>query len=204
MEAIGERIKYLRESKKMTQSDLAQHLGMKTYTTITKWEAGANSPKGKDLKRLAEIFNVSTDFLLGLPTNAISINTANLVKIPVLGTIACGEPILAEENIFEYREEVSDRLPKGELFYLQASGDSMEPTIPNRSYVLIRQQPSVEDGEIAAVLVNGDTEATLKRVKRQGNILMLIADNAKYPPIIVNVDNPARIIGKAVKVETEL
>ena len=80
----------------------------------------------------------------------------------------------------------------------------MEPTIPNGSYVLIRHQLSVEDGEIAAVLVNGDEEATLKRVKRQGDMIMLIPDNSKYPPFIVNKDNPARIIGKAVKISIDL
>ena len=202
MENIGVRVRHLREHKGLTQGDLANLLDMKTYTTIAKWEAGTNSPKGKDLKRLAEIFNVTTDYLLGLPTNVERVAVAR--PIPVLGAIACGEPLLAEENILEYREEFEDRLPSGELFYLRANGDSMEPTIPNGSYVLIRHQLSVEDGEIAAVLVNGDEEATLKRVKRQGDMIMLIPDNSKYPPFIVNKDNPARIIGKAVKISIDL
>ncbi|HBA1104956.1 TPA: XRE family transcriptional regulator, partial [Enterococcus faecium] len=71
-------------------------------------------------------------------------------------------------------------------------------------YVLIRKQESVEDGEIAAVRVNGDEEATLKRIKRQGNIVMLVADNKEYDPYIITEDNPATIIGKAVKISIDL
>ena len=82
-----------------------------------------------------------------------------------MGEIACGDTILAEEYIEEYREEIDENLPTGEVFYLKTKGNSMVPTIPSDSYVLIRRQPVVEDGEIAAVIVNGDTEATLKRVK---------------------------------------
>jgi repressor LexA len=122
----------------------------------------------------------------------------------VLGTIACGEPILAEQNISEYVYESPERLPAGELFYLRAKGKSMEPTIPDGSLVLIREQPHVENGAVAAVLVNGDEEATLKRVKRQADLLILLPDNPEYEPIIVTPDNPARIIGRAVQVVTML
>ena len=80
----------------------------------------------------------------------------------------------------------------------------MEPTVPEKSYVLLRKQEDVEDGEIAAVIVNGDNEATLKRVKRQNGIVMLIADNKDYSPILITPENPARIIGKAVKVSFDL
>lgn len=66
MNTLGERIKFLRESKNLTQTELAEILGMKTYTTVSKWESNDNFPKGKDLKKLAETFNVSSDYLLGL------------------------------------------------------------------------------------------------------------------------------------------
>jgi repressor LexA len=93
-----------------------------------------------------------------------------------------------------------DQVPTGKLFYLRAKGDSMVPTIPDGALVLVREQPEVESGAIAAVLVNGDTEATLKRVKRQGSLVILMPDNPEYEPIIVTTDNPARIIGRAVQV----
>lgn len=80
----------------------------------------------------------------------------------------------------------------------------MVPTIPEGSYVLIRSQPAVEDGEVAAVLLNGDEEATLKRVKFQGSVVMLVADNKDYAPYVITEENPARIIGKAIKVSFDL
>lgn len=200
----GDKIKQLREKRGLTQTQLSELLGFKTYTTVTKWEANENFPKGKDLKRLAEFFNVTSDYLLGLTIEDMMEKVGNLIKIPVLGTITCGDPILAHENIESYIDEVEENLPSGELFYLKTQGDSMAPTIPQNSFVLIRKQEYVESGEIAAVIVNGDNEATLKRVKYQGDIVMLIPDNKAYEPIVITESNHARIIGKAVKVSINL
>lgn len=69
METIGQRIRKLREMKNMTQTELSQSLGMKTYTTVSKWESDDNFPKGRDLKKLSELFEVSSDYLLGLNRN---------------------------------------------------------------------------------------------------------------------------------------
>lgn len=69
---------------------------------------------------------------------------------------------------------------------------------------MIRKQPDVEEGEIAAVVINGDNEATLKRVKRQNGLTMLIPDNTDYNPYIITESNPATILGKAVKVSFNL
>lgn len=137
------------------------------------------------------------------PSNLEKIE-GEFVQVPILGTIACGDPIIVEENISEYKTEVANQLPAGELFYLKAKGDSMSPTIPNESLVLIRFQNDVESGEVAAVLLNGDEEATLKRVKKQGDIVVLLPDNNSYEPIFVTKDNPARIIGKALEIRTLL
>lgn len=70
--------------------------------------------------------------------------------------------------------------------------------------MLIREQPTVEDGEIAAVLVNGDTEATLKRVKHQNGLVLLVPDNTQFTPYVVTEQNPARILGKALRFSAEL
>ncbi|MGL4645364.1 MAG: LexA family protein [Vagococcus fluvialis] len=201
---IGERIKELRENKNLTQTELAELLGFKTYTTVSKWESNDNYPKGKDLKRLSEIFGVTSDYLLGLTAESLLNKISKFVKIPVLGVITCGDPILAEQNIIDYKEEIADNLPSGELFYLQTKGNSMTPTIPENSFVMIRKQETVENNEIAAVLVNGDTEATLKRVRFQGDTIILMPDNSEHNPIIANEENPVRIIGKAIKVSIDL
>lgn len=80
----------------------------------------------------------------------------------------------------------------------------MDPTIPDGSYVLVREQEDVENGEIAAVLVNGDEEATLKKVRKLGDSILLEAINDEYEPYLVNEEKPARIISKAIKVEVDL
>ena len=174
-------------------------------STVRKWENGMIENMKRDKIALyAKALRVSPLFIMGMPEESSKVLPINIIKIPILGEIACGDPIIAEENIEGYREELVDLLPSGNLFYLKARGNSMNPTIPTGSYVLIREQPEVEEGQIAAVLVNGDTEATLKRVKHQGNMVMLVADNSDYPPYIITEDNPARILGKAMKFSADL
>ena len=199
-------LKQRREELGLTLEEVGQYVGV-GKSTVRKWENGVINNMGRDkIVKYASVLRISPlEFLYDItPENLIPVDNNNTVRIPILGTIKCGQPILAEDNITGYREELSDRLPSGNLFYLKSQGDSMVPTIPEGSLVLIREQPTVEYGEVAAVLVNGDTEATLKRVKKQGDIVMLIADNPDYPPYIITDDNPARIIGKAVQVSVDL
>lgn len=182
-------------------------LGRRSSSTVSEWEKGTYTPKSGTLSDIAKIFNVSlTDLMerdLQKPSNIIEISQRT-VKIPVLGKIACGDPILAEQNYEEYRTELADALPSGDLFFLKAKGDSMAPKITDGSLVLLRQQKDVENGEIAAVLLNGNEEATLKRVKKQGDVVMLVPDNNKHEIIIISKDNPAEIIGKAMEIRTLL
>ena len=156
------------------------------------------------VERIANHFNIPKSYILqeGNALNLYPIEGRR--KIPVLGEIACGDPIVAEENVEYYIEEPANNLPKGELYYLKAKGNSMEPTIPSDALVLIRQQDDVESGEIAAVLLNGDTEATLKRVRKYDDSIFLMPDNSEHEPIIVNENNPAKIIGKAVRITFDL
>lgn len=199
---LSNNLNELLNKKRKTQADVIRDLGL-AEATVRSWFSGEKYPRIDKIQMLADYFNVPrsriTEEQVGLMERVSS-----LIKIPVLGTISCGDPILAEENIEYYREEIADTLPTGDLFFLRTKGNSMSPTIPQGSYVLIRKQPTVEDGEIAAVLVNGDTETTLKRVKKQGNIILLIADNPEYSPYIVTESNPARILGKALKFSADL
>lgn len=202
---ISIKINSLIAERNITQKELSEKTGIPP-STITGYVKGTSIPIPGNIQKLADFFGVKKSDIdpriTKMPTNMFPIN--NIVKIPILGEIACGEPILAEENIVGYREEIAEFVPEGDIFFLTAKGDSMDPTIKDKSYVMIRNQPIVEDGEIAAVLVNGDSEATLKRVKHQGNIVMLMPDNPEYTPYIITKDNPARIIGKAIKVEYDL
>lgn len=203
---IGKRIKKFRKSHDLTTEELAEKIGT-TRATITRYETGARKANQDVLFELADIFNISVDDFFpprnSMPSNVTYPLSEGLqrISIPIIGEIACGDPITAEENIEGYTEETFEKpIPSGTLFALRCKGHSMEPTIHDGSLVTIREQPTVEDGEIAAVLVDGDNEATLKRVKHQGNLVMLMPDNKEYDPIILDEDNPGRIVGKAVHV----
>lgn len=212
--SIASQIKKLRNGRGWTQPQLADKLSV-SKQTISNWETGIKVPRMGSLQKLADLFNVkigeitnaSIEYddasILNKPSNIIYPLSDSLqrVRIPIIGEIACGDPITAEENIEGYTEETFEKpIPSGTLFALRCKGHSMEPTIHDGSLVTIREQPTVEDGEIAAVLVDGDNEATLKRVKHQGDLIMLVPDNKEYDPIILDKNNPGRIVGKAVHV----
>lgn len=141
------------------------------------------------------------EILSGKPLENLIPLAPQTVKIPILGKIACGDPIDAIENIDGYLYKSPEGLPGGDLIALQAKGDSMSPTIPNGAHVIIRKQKDAENGELVAVRVNGDTEATLKRLKKQGDTIILMPDNPSYSPIVVDQNNPVSIIGKVVSYE---
>ncbi len=192
--------------RNMTQKELGLKIGVK-HNTISSYEAGTNEPEQNTLFAIADALGVSINDLFPKINEEIS-NLIPLPRevrpIPIIGVIACGDPIFAEQNVEDYRYEVVENLPSGKLYYLYAKGDSMSPTIPSNSLVLIREQPTVESGQIAAVLLNGDTEATLKRIKWQGDIMILMPDNPAYEPIVATNENQVRIIGRAIKYSVDL
>ena len=191
----------LKSKQNLSISEIARRTGMAKSAVSRYFNRTREFPLNR-VNDFAKAFHIEPDYLLNIDNSQSPKHKTAM--IPILGEIACGDPTTAEENIEGYLEEPEDSLPSGTVFYLVAKGHSMEPTIPNGSNVLIREQPEVEDDEIAAVLVNSDTEATLKRVKHSGNIVMLMPDNKDYYPIIVTKDSPARILGKAIRYTTEL
>jgi len=192
-----------RKRKGISINELASLTGV-AKSSISRYENRSRQFPLDQIDTFSKALGLDPKEVLGFNDDSNISLVKSIIRIPIIGEIACGDPITAQENISGYVEESTENLPSGELFYLKAKGSSMEPTVPNGSNVLIREQPEVEDGEIAAVLVNGDTEATLKRVKHQGNIIMLIPDNQEYNPYIITADNPARILGKAIRFTTDL
>lgn len=214
MNTFQSRLKEALANSGLSQAELARRANI-GRNSISDYLKGKYEAKQDKLHSLARVLNVDEGWLMGydisqernsnskVPTNIIYPLGDNFqrISIPLIGEIACGDPITAEENIEGYVEEIFEKpVPKGNLFALRCKGKSMEPTIHDGSIVTIREQPTVEDGEIAAVLVDGDNEATLKRVKHQGNLIMLMPDNKEFDPIILDKDNPGRIVGKAVHV----
>lgn len=211
---IGSQIKALRKAHSYTQASLANVLGVKP-TTVASWEQGRNKPLMDKVQKMSMIFNVPIAKIVGEEPQGNLNDIPNIVyplsdgleqvTIPIIGTIACGDPITAEENIEGYTKETFEKpVPSGTLFALRCKGHSMEPIIPNGALVTLRSQPDVEDDEIAAVLVDSDNEATLKRVKHQNGMVMLLPENKDYTPIILNKDNPGRIIGKVIHVSWDI
>lgn len=203
---IGETIKKIREEKGITQEELSNKLGYKTKSSISKIEKGlAEFPISK-LRKIADALDVDVWEIIGFNSVEIddinSLNVFSILKnaVPILGDIACGTPITAEQNIDGYAD-----LPDGVRadFALRCKGDSMEPTFLDGDLVLIRQEGDVSDGRIAAVLLDAetDTEATLKRVHHVPGGLILIPDNQKkYGPRTFQGSEAAkiRILGVAV------
>jgi len=202
--SIGKRIKEIRISKNITQDELALKIGT-TKQTIYKYENEivTNIPSQK-IELISNALNTTPDYLMGWSDKSTddlySIPGINPIpktyKRPRLGTIACGEPILAEENIETY-DDIPDNIKCD--FTLVCKGDSMiNARINDGDIVYIKQQSQVDNGEIAAVLI--DNEATLKKVYIYEDKVVLQPENTKYPPFVYTKEemNNIRILGKAV------
>lgn len=200
MATTGERIKEARKMRGMTQTELAEKIGMK-FSAIHKYENGlVVNLKRETIAALANALEVSPAWLMCmddtpiLPSNIIPMPTMR--KVPLIGSIACGTPILAEENC-EGEVDVPDHIRAD--FALRCKGDSMiNARIFDGDIVYIRQQESVEHGEIAAVII--DDEATLKRVYLYEDHISLEAENPQYRPLVYweAEMNNVRILGRAV------
>lgn len=195
------RIRELRISAGLSQDELAKKTGYNDRSSIAKIEAGKVDLTQSKLVAFADALNTTPGYLMGWEPDSkppIPAGFQPLPKrdrIPRVGQIACGTPILAEENVEAYDEVPSDWHAD---FTLLCQGDSMEPKIKNGDVVAIHSQPMVENGEVAAVLIDG--EATLKRVFLFDDHIELRAENPTFPTILrIGEDmNTITIEGKAV------
>lgn len=205
---IYDRIKHLRLQRNLSQQELAELVGYKTASAINKIELGLRDINQTKVKKFAEALNTTTNYLInGNVDNDVDVFSIKGIsplpktkKVPRLGKIACGEPILAEENYEDY-DDVPEEIKCD--FTLICDGDSMiNARIQDGDVVYFREQSQVENGEIAACLVDGEfeTKATLKRFYKYDDKIILQAENPKYQPFVyVNEEmNKVRIIGKAV------
>ena len=199
---LGEKLKILRKKKKMSLEQLAEIVGT-SRQTIHRYETGAitNIPSEK-VEGLARALGTTPAELMGWGefSSFDYIKGAEAVrthKIPLLGNVSCGEPIFASEDYSCYvsTEEL------GADFCLRAKGDSMiNARIFDGDMLFVKKQESVDDGEIAVVLI--EDEATVKRVyyDKENNILTLVPENPIYKPMrFTNSQlNQIRIIGKVI------
>lgn len=204
---FAENLNYYMSINNKTPADLIKLLNV-SKSTVSSWRNGEKTPRMDKIEILAKYFNCLKSDLIEEKKDKrfakLSIHgimpLPNTVKRPRVGAIACGKPILAQENIEVY-DDVPDSIKCD--FTLICKGDSMiNARLNDGDIVYIRQQETVENGEIAACLIEGEfeTEATLKRVFKYDEKLILQSENPKYQPFVFVMEemNKVKIIGKAV------
>ena len=213
--ALSDNLKKARLRANLSQAELAKKLDL-NVRTYGSYERGERDVSTSLLRKICQELCISSDELL---ENSFATNDTNvrkpasddsifdrfdnvkpikLKRFPMLGEIACGEPIWAEEDRESY---VMADMDIGADFCLTAKGDSMiNARINDGDIVFIKEMPIVENGEIAAVII--DNEATLKRFyyDRESNFLQLVAENPKYSPLVYRDEqlDTIRVLGKAV------
>ena len=203
-------IKRRRQQLKMTQTDLALKMGYADKSMIAKIEKGnVDLPQSKILA-FANVLETTPGELMGWdyeaePTETVdNIYKLGKIRLPMLGKVACGEPIFADEDRESYIMIGTDI---GADFCLQCQGDSMiNARIHDGDIVFVKKTDIVENGEIAVVII--DDEATLKRFfyYREQNLVILKPENPKYQDIILTGEqlNQVRVIGRAVAFQSDV
>lgn len=193
---LGKNLKYLRKKHELDQMKIASMFGYKDFTTVQKWESGVSAPPVKVVGALAEMYNVTLDDLVKVDLEKERDDPTNdCYKVPLIGSIAAGVPILAIQNIVDYFN-IDTRLKAD--FIIKVVGDSMiNAGILDGDYAFIRMQPEVENGEIAAVLI--DDEATLKRFYKYNNHITLMSENPTMAPKTYDSGNIS-VMGKLAAV----
>lgn len=188
----------LRKKRGILQKEIAKELKI-SQQAYANYENGKRQPDIEMLSKIADYFGVSVDYLLG---RTETMPKTKGVKIPVLGNVAAGIPIDAIEEIIDYEEIPEEMARNGEFFGLRINGDSMSPRIEIGDVVIVRKQSTVDNGDIAIVLINGDV-ASCKKIKFNDNGIFLISSNPAYEPIFFTKEEcqtkPVQILGKVVE-----
>lgn len=208
---FGTIIKKLREKQGLSQEELGDIVGV-SDKTVSSWEINRTEPKMGIVQQLADYFNVTTDYLIkgeeSSSTNELkkidNLFEIDKIKLPLLGTIACGEPIYADEDRESYILAGADIKAD---FCLKCKGDSMiNARINDGDIIFIRKQDIVNNGEIAAIII--DDEATLKRFfyYKEQNMVILRPENSKYEDIVLVGEQLERvkILGKAIAFQSDV
>lgn len=200
------RIAELRKRAGLSQAEFGKMMGA-AQNTVSNWEKGNREPDNGRLKVMSEYFGVTIDYLLGNDAASPRKPKKKGVRIPVLGRVQAGIPVTATEEILDYEEITEDLAETGEFFALKVRGHSMEPKLLPDDVLIIRMQQDVDDGDIAVVLVNGD-DATVKKIKKSQDGVLLVPFNPEFDPIFYSnqeiEDLPVRVLGKVIELRRTL
>lgn len=206
MSIFSTRLKIALANKNIRASVLAYRCGV-DQATISNYLKDKYHPKYPMAKKIAEILDVSVEWLLGETTDFDVAKKQNKIIVPVLGYVAAGIPIEQISEILDY-EELSAELGKdgSEFFALQIKGDSMEPRMKNGDVVVVRKQPDIDSGQIGIVCVNGD-HATCKKVMKQDGGILLQPLNPAYPTVFYSMEQieqiPITILGRVIELRAK-
>ena len=209
--SVGKLIYDRRTELGITQKEVADFVGV-SEATVSRWESGHIDNMRRDrIAALSKILRMSPLAIMGIDDTDLSTRLPNMIsidartfRVPIVGRVAAGRPIVADEEIIGY-EYIDNKYSKDghEYFGLRIVGKSMEPTIMDGDIVIVRRQNYVENGEIAIVLIDGE-EATAKEIKESADGITLIGHNAAvYTPHFYSAQEvknlPVQILGRVVQ-----
>ena len=201
---VAQRIRDRAKSQNIVIKDMLSSCGISvnTLSSLNHGKAIAYD----SLAKIAQYLECSVDYLLG---NDIPVPKATKkgVRIPVLGRVQAGVPVEAIEEVLDWEEITEDMASAGEFFALKVRGRSMEPKLLEGDVLIIRMQPDVDDGDIAVVMVNGD-DATVKKIKKSREGIMLLPFNPDFEPMFYSnreiEEKPVRVIGRVIELRRPL
>jgi len=202
------RFKELRKSLGLSQKEFADILFV-NQTAVSQWERGATTPSPNILLRICDLYNVTTDYLLGREATKKDTPKTNIqktaIRINVYGSVPAGIPLEAVEDIIDWEEIPTDWVKDGtEYIALKVKGNSMFPKYLEGDIVIIKIQPDCESGQDAVVYVNG-FDATLKRVVKNDNSIILQPLNPEYETKVYGPGNdPVTILGIVVELRRKI
>ena len=171
-------LKKARKAAGMTQAEVSKAIGI-SQGGYSMWEKGLVKVDTETATKLADLFGVTVDYLLGRESERPAV-----VRVPVYGSVPAGIPLEAIEDVTDWEELPADVCSGGrEYFALRVKGDSMWPEYLEGDVVIVRRQPSCSSGDVAVVYVNG-YDATLKEVRlnEEAGTLTIVPRNQSYPP----------------------
>ncbi len=183
--------------KGITPGRAASQIGF-NRASVNVWKKSGKPPKQELLVKIASFFDVSTDYLLGLE----EADPRAAEAIPVLGRVQAGVPVSAVEDVIGYEELGPSMADRGELFALRIKGSSMEPRFREGDTVIIRKQSTADTGDIVVALV-GRSDATIKKLRRMNDGIMLQPLNPDFEPMFFSNEDidalPVQILGRVIE-----
>ena len=184
------RLRECRENARLSQKYVAITLGV-AAPSVANWERGKTKPTPENMVKLADLYGVTTDYLMGrtddpFPPNVRPVSTLHRQRVPLIGSVAAGEPIYDQEEVGVYVDSPVDADAA-----ITIKGDSMIPIYQDGDIVYIKCRPDVQEGAVAVVFL--DDEATIKHVYKRQTGLTLISDNPAYLPIMADFADYDRV-----------